>query len=300
MGTLDDFVIEMSGWESGYLILTLFAMMFAVALSLTKDSFQFFRTSPRVYFAGVVSQLIALPLVTLAICYLLAPLPSVALGMIIVACCPGGVSSNLLALFAKANIALSVSLTATSSLAAALLTPISIVFWASLYAPTREVMQAIEIDFVSFIVQTALLLALPIALGMFVRAKAPHWASRWQSRIALTSGFALFAIIIFGAIKYWDAFTLLGVSIIGLVIFHNLVGFATGWTLARVVGADTPSRRAITIETGIQNTGLALVILISQFVGLGGAIAVVGLWGTWHLIGGVGLVALWRRMDTHV
>jgi BASS family bile acid:Na+ symporter len=297
MDPLSEFTLDMPGWVQAMLVLTLFSMMFAVALGLSGSGFRALAANRKAYIAGVIAQLVALPLLTLGLCYALSPPPSVALGMIVVACCPGGVSSNLVALFARANLELSVALTATSSLVAALLTPFSILLWSSLYAPAATLIESIGIDIVSFLVQTTLLLALPIALGMAVRAKAPEAALRWQGRIAAVSGLSLLGLILYGGFLYRAEFALLGVGIIGLVVMHNGLAFALGWALAKLASADRAAMRTVTIETGIQNTGLALVILVNQFVGLGGAVAVVGVWGTWHVFGG-GLIALaWRWQD---
>lgn len=301
MGGADiaEFTFAFPPWAEAVLAFDLALIMFAVALGLTPASFAFLRTRPRAYVAGVVSQLVLLPVVTIALCWVLRPAPSVAVGMIVVACCPGGASSNLLALWARANMGLSVSLTATSSLLAALITPISILFWTQGYPPAGALVDSISIDVAAFFVQIFALLGVPILLGMTVRAKAPEWAVRWQGRLALAGGVLLAAIIIVSTALTIDVFLALGVGITAIVIAHNLVAFATGWLAARTAKLAAPDRRTVAIETGIQNSGLALVIIVAQMQGLGGAIAVVAIWGLVHLSNGVCLVGWWRRTDAH-
>ena len=298
MGSVpDEFNFELGAGMEAALVLSLWLIMFAVALGLTPRSFAFFRDRPRIFLAGAFSQLIALPAVTVALCHLLSVSPSVGFGMILAACCPGGASSNLFTLFARGNTALSVALTATSSLAAAFVTPLSTLAWSQLYAPTADLLQRIDVDAVAFLFQTFLILALPVIVGMVVRHLAEDWAERWQTRVGAAGGLLLAAIVVINFVRFVEPFLALGATILLVVLAHNSLAFLTGYGLARLVRADEASRRCITIETGIQNTGLALVIIVGQFNGLGGAVAVIGLWGTWHLIGGGALVMWWRRKD---
>jgi len=299
MGEIDDFVMVFSPTLQIWLVATLFAMMLAVALNLSLASFRFFRTSPRFYLAGLLSQLIALPLVTLALCHFLQPTPTIALGMIIVACCPGGASSNLISLYARANIALSVALTATSSILAAILTPVSILFWSRGYGPSADLLTTIDVDVISFLIETTVILLVPISIGMAINHFAPAWSARWRNRLGLAAAASLIAFILYTSSLYFRDFMALGLGIAGIAWIHNSTALGTGYGVSRIFRADLATRRTLTIETGIQNTGLALVILLTQFAApgqaMGGAVAIVGLYGTYHLISG-GLIAwAWRR-----
>ncbi len=294
---LDNFQLDMGGASEVGMAIVLALMMFAVALGLRPANFAFFKTQPKLYFTGIAAQIIGLPLLTLLMCMIINPHPSVALGMILIACCPGGNTSNLIALFARANTALSVSLTATSSLFAAFITPFSILFWCSLHGPTLELLTEIKIDKIDFLIQTLAILAIPLLLGMLFQHFAPRLAARIQTPLAILSGLALLAIILIASIRFFPVFMVLGIGIFLLVITHNSLAFALGNLAARAIKADTASRRALTIEVGIQNSGLGIVILLTQLSGLGGAGAVAGLWGVWHLIGGCSLAMLWRWKD---
>lgn len=294
---LDNFQLDMGAASEVGMMAVLGIMMFAVALGLRPSSFAFFKTEPKLYFTGIAAQIIGLPLLTLLMCFAINPHPSIALGMILIACCPGGNTSNLIALFARANTALSVSLTATSSVFAAFITPFSILFWSGLYPPTRVLLTEVNIDVVDFLVQTLIILAFPLLLGMVFRHFAPRIAALIQTPLAILSGLALLAIILIASIRLFPVFMVLGVGLYFIVLPHNILAFALGNLAARAIKADTPSRRALTIEVGIQNSGLGIVILLTQLGGLGGAAAVAGLWGVWHLIGGCSLALIWKWKD---
>jgi len=297
MMALDSFQLELGRNSEIGMAIVLAIMMFAVALGLRTEHFAFLKQQPRVYFAGVFAQIIGLPLLTLGLCFVFTPPPSVALGMILIACCPGGNTSNLLSLYARANTALSVSLTATSSLAAAFITPISIIFWCSLYPPTRNLLTEIDFGIISFLLQTLVILALPLLCGMTLAINTPKLAQTIQKPLAIISGVGLSLIIIIACIKYIPIVLTIGFGLIGLVILHNGLGFLMGNIASRLAGGGEGERRALTIEVGIQNSGLGIVILLTQLNGLGGAGAVAGIWGTWHLIAGTALVLWYRSKD---
>lgn len=295
--TLDTFTIELGGPSEIAMSVTLALMMFSVALGLKAQHFAFFKTQPRHYIAGVLAQIIGLPVLTLCLVLILKPSASLALGMILVACCPGGNVSNLMALFGRANTALSVSMTATSSLAAAFITPVSIVFWSSLYSPTRYLLTQINFNVIDFLLQTLLILALPVFAGMAISRYAPALAARLQKPLATISGLLLLLIIAVGIYTYRDIFISAGKILFPLVVLHNTLAFMLGYSAGLLTRADTATRRALTFEVGIQNSGLGLVILITQLSGLGGAAAITGAWGIWHLIAGGTMVAVFRWTD---
>ncbi|MFT6407222.1 MAG: BASS family bile acid:Na+ symporter [Arenicella sp.] len=294
---IDDFTLELGQGSEIGLALSLATMMFSVALGLKPSSFAFLRSAPRPFLIGIAGQLIALPILTIVLCILIQPMPSVALGMILIACCPGGNVSNMLVLLARGNAALSVSLTATSSLAAAFITPIAILFWSGLYPPTAELLTRIEFDATSFLIQTSIILALPLVVGVAVNVYAPRIANAIRRPLVLLSTASLLLLIVIGAARYWSAFVSIGVGLIGVVALHNALAFTVGNVIGRIGGVTVADRRALTYEVGIQNSGLGIVILLTQMGGLGGAAVVAGLWGTWHIIAGLTLVIVFRLAD---
>ncbi len=291
---IDDFTIELGQSSEIGLALALAAMMFSVALNLAPSSFKFLRTNPRSFLFGLFAQLVALPCLTLILCYLIAPMPSVALGMILISCCPGGNVSNMLVLLARGNAALSVSLTAFSSVSAAFITPVAIIFWSAHYPPTAELLTTIELDKLSFLIQTATVLGLPLLLGILCNVHFPRIAELIRKPLVALSSGLLLLIVIGGAVQYWQTFLSIGTGLLMIVALHNSAAFLLGNIIARLAQLGVADRRALSFEVGIQNAGLGIVILLTQLGGLGGALVVAGLWGTWHIIAGLVLVALFR------
>ena len=300
ISNIDEIRFELSSSSEIALSVSLAVMMFAVALSLKMEHFRFFKENPKVYFTGVISQIIFLPALTVILCYLTNPHPSVALGMILISCCPGGNVSNLLSMFGRANTALSISLTATSSLAAAFITPLSIIFWCGLYSPTQNLLSEITFDKLNFLFNTFLILALPLLIGVSLLYLFPKFAKKIYNSVSLISAICLLLIIVFAFIEYFEVFLQIGISIIVLIIVHNTLAFLLGYISGLTINASKASARSLTFEIGIQNSGLGIVILLTQLDGIGGASIVAGLWGIWHIIAGLILVGFFRWKDSYV
>ena len=297
IGTLDSLRIVLDPVGQAGVALALVLVMFSVALGLRVDDFAFLRDKPLLFVGGVVSQVVILPLVTFLLILVLRPPASIALGMIVVACCPGGAVSNLLTYLSRGNVAASVALTATSSMLAAILTPTSILFWSEAYEPTATLLRTLDVNPLIFVAQTTFLLAAPLVLGMIVATRAPDVAARIRQRTTVLGVSVLVGVIIYGIVYFFPvlfpALPLLG----GVVVLHNAVAFATGALAGRALSGLSATRRALTFEIGIQNSGLALVILLSQLKGLGGAAAIAAVWGVWHLIAGGLLAVFFRQLD---
>ncbi len=295
--SLDELRIGLDGASRAAVALALFCMMLGVALSLRVSDFMLVTRAPKQFAAGFCAQIIGLPIATLALIALTAPPPSIALGMIVVAACPGGNVSNMLSYFARADVAYSVSLTAASTAFAAILTPAAILFWSDIYPPTADLLDRIDVDRIGFVMQTTALLALPLGLGMTLRAHFPGVADRIQRPFAFIGAAMLGVAIVYGSIQMVpDLLPAFGL-IIPIAILHNAIAFGVGGIVGAALRAPGPTRRSLIFEIGIQNSGLALVILVSQFEGLGGAIAIAAVWGVWHIVAGTGIVGIFRMRD---
>ncbi len=297
IGTLDSLRIVLDPVGQAGVALSLMLVMFSVALGLRVDDFSFLRDKPLLFLGGVFSQVAVLPFVTYLLILAWSPPASIALGMIVVACCPGGAVSNLLTYLSRGNVAASVALTATSSLLAAIFTPASILAWSHVYEPTADLLRSLDVNPMIFVAQTTFLLAVPLVLGMMVAAKAPDVAAKIKKRTTLLGVSVLVGVIIYGIAYFFEdlfpALPLLG----SVVVIHNAVAFATGAGAGMLLSKLRATRRALTFEIGIQNSGLALVILLSQLKGVGGAAAVAAVWGVWHLIAGGAIATLFRFVD---
>ncbi|WP_422360708.1 bile acid:sodium symporter family protein [Reichenbachiella sp.] len=261
-------------------------IMFGVALDLKIEHFKYLLKSPKAIFIGLASQLLLLPLLTFILVYFLEPSPSMALGMMLVAACPGGNVSNFYASLSDGNVALSVSLTAITSSLAFLATPLNFMFWANQYEPTSAILQAVELNLLDVIVTVIFILVIPLSLGMYVSKKFPKTTLRIAKPIKRLS-IIIFAGFVVGALSSnFDHFVNYILNFLFLVLIHNALALTTGFSLSKIFNLGQADTRSITIETGIQNSGLALVIIFEYFNGLGGMAIIAAWWGVWHLISG--------------
>ena len=270
-------------------------IMFGVALEIRVDDFRRIARDPQGPLIGLAAQFFLLPALTFVLVTILNPAPSIGLGMILVAACPGGNFSNFLTSYARGNAALSVSMTAVSTLLAIAMTPFNLQFWGSRTEGTNEILTQVSLDPLDLMVTIVLILGLPLAIGMLVRGRRPELADRLTKPMRYFSLTAFFGFILFALIGNWQYFiAYIGVFAI-VVAVQNAMALGLGYVSA--TGARLPEydRRAITMEVGIQNSALGLVIVFTFFDGLGGMAVIAAWWGIWHLISGLTLGTFWSR-----
>jgi BASS family bile acid:Na+ symporter len=272
-------------------------IMFSVALGLRVRDFRQVLQRPRPVLVGLVAQVLALPALTLLLSLVLAPTPSIALGLIVVAACPGGNVSNFLTLISRGDAALSVTLTALTSALAVVVTPASILFWASLHPSIRLLIDSIGLDAADFFVQTVVTLALPLAAGMGLNQAAPRLARRVERPLRHLSFLVLLVFIGASLAGNWHHLVLFGTVFMPVAIAHNAAALGLGAVAGRVASSESAIRRTLVFEIGIQNSGLGLVILLSHFTGLGGAALLTAAWGLWHIVSGLTLAGAFRLAD---
>ena len=270
-------------------------VMFSVALDLAPRDFRRLAHAPKPLIVGLVSQFIALPALTFALVLLLQPQPSVALGLMLVAACPGGNISNFITHRAGGNAALSVSMTAFATVGAIFLTPLNVAFWGGMYGPTAQILRATSIDPVQVAVTVGFMLILPLLLGVTLNTHRPMIAARLRRPLQTLSMVIFAAFIVLALAANWAQFLTYAGGIAALVVLHNALALGGGFTLATLAGLSDYDRRAVTIETGIQNSGLGLVLIFGFFGGLGGMALVAGFWGIWHAVSGIALAQVMRR-----
>lgn len=273
--------------DSVYLINTLIGfIMFGIALELKLQDFRHLLRYPKPAFVGLFSQYILLPIATLLIIWVIKPHPGLALGMVLVASCPGGNMSNFFTHLAKGNLALSVSLTTFSSAFAFILTPLGFFFWGKLLPMTREYLKSISVSPYEILVSVTLLLLIPLILGILFQKLFPkltHTVKRGVQRISIL----LLAFFIVGALaSNWKFFKEYIHLLFGLVFLMNLAGLSLGYNFAKLFRLPLGDRKTVAIETGIQNSSLGLAIVFNFFDGLGGMAMICAWWGIWHLIAG--------------
>uniref|UniRef100_UPI00356B2973 bile acid:sodium symporter family protein n=1 Tax=Lutibacter sp. TaxID=1925666 RepID=UPI00356B2973 len=232
---LDSLVINFNKEGLWVLNITLALIMFGVALGISMDDFKRLFKSPKILLTGVISQFILLPLVTFIFIKLVNPMPSIALGMMMVAACPGGNISNFMTQMAKGNTALSVSLTAFATLVSLVMTPFNLYFWGSLYAPTAKILQTIELDPFELVKLVTLILGIPLLIGMWVRKYKSNLADRLAK---ILKPISLIIFILFIVIAFYDNYEIFinyVHYVLILVIAHNLLALMTGFYFAKAM-----------------------------------------------------------------
>jgi BASS family bile acid:Na+ symporter len=270
-------------------------IMFGIALDIRVSDFRRVVRTPKPALVGVLSQFIALPALTFGLLHVLEPHPSIALGMILVAVCPGGNMSNFISLLARGNTALSVSLTAVATVSAVFLTPVNFAFWAGMYAPVQELLRTVSLDFWNMAGIALAILGAPLVVGMLSAHYLPGFSEKVKKPIRILSLIAIVGFIVGALSKNVGPLVEYAHVVAVLVLIHNGVAFLSGYGLAALFRLEERDRRTITIETGIQNSGLALVLIFNFYGGLGGMAVIAAFWGIWHLVAGSTLAAVWRR-----
>ncbi|WP_417507247.1 bile acid:sodium symporter family protein [Microbacterium sp.] len=292
---VDDVVLSFTPGTLTILNVVLGLIMFGIALDTSPSDFRVVAKHPKPFAIAILAQLLLLPIATFLLTLVLPVPPSMALGMLLVACCPPGNISQVLTHRAGGNVALSVSLTAVGNLIYIVAMPLSITFWASLHPTARTLLRDITLDPWRMLLEILLIVGLPFALGLFLRAKAPRFSARVQPFVKWFSLIALLGFIIAALVGNWAVFVqVLGIILL-VVAVHDAVALALGYGTAVVGGLGTRERKAMTFEVGIRNAGLGLGLVFLFFDGLGGMAIVAGWWGIWDIVAGLVLAGLWAR-----
>lgn len=295
MHEVDNLIVNFNRDSAFILNLSLGVIMFSVALGLTLDDFKRVLKSPKSVFLGLFSQFFLLPLITFLLINLIDPIPSIALGMFMVAACPGGNVSNFMSSVANANVALSVSLSAVATSLAVFLTPINFAFWSGLYEPTSGLLAEINVSKWEMIRTVSIIMGVPLIIGMWFRSKYYDLTLRIERPIRIIA-LLIFGIIVITALYLnFDAFWANLYYVLFIVLGHNFLALLTGFSVGK--GFQLPWRdvKSLSIETGIQNSGLGLLLIFTFFNGLGGMALVAAWWGIWHLISGLSLSYYWKN-----
>lgn len=275
--------------------LSLGFIMFGVALGLSLEDFKRLMQMPKLVIVGFLSQFLALPVVTYIFVWILQPIPSVALGLFLIAACPGGNISNFISSYGKANVALSITLTAIATSVAAFLVPVNFALWAGLYPDTVTLLKDVQVSFWDLLQTVFTLLGIPLIIGLIVKYKLPTLTEKIIKPIKTLSLLIFATFIVFALLKNGEYF-IQYIGIIFLIVFaHNALALLTGFSVGHLFRFDTPTKRTLTIETGIQNAGLGLVIVFNFFSELGGMAVITAWWGIWDMIAGLMLGFYWSR-----
>ena len=306
IASLDAIDVNMNKTGMDIINIVLAFVMFGVALGIKPSSFLDIVRKPKSMIVGIICQIVMLPALTflLTITFKNWISPMIALGMILVAACPGGNISNFITSFSRGNTELSVSLTAFNTAACIVTTPLNFSFWGKMYlnfAEKRMILPDLDIPFWEIFKTIVILLGVPLLLGCLCSQYLPMLTKALKKPMQYLSIAFFIAMVVLAFGNNIDAFMKCIRYIFLIVLVHNLlalgVGFGTG-TLFRVPYKD---RRTLTIETGIQNSGLGLVLLFNPLIfnpeiwaNNGGMVVITAWWGVWHIISGLSLAWLWR------
>ena len=271
-------------------------MMFGVALDLKLEDFKRIIISPKAPGIGLGAQFILLPAFTFLLTLILKPQPSIALGMILVAACPGGNLSNIITYLAKGNCAVSISMTAVSTAAAIVMTPLNLSIWGGLNPDTAEILRRVSLSPMDVFTTIFVILGIPLASGLTLSRIFPSLANKVRKPFKIFSLIFFIAIVCGALAANWSIF----LKVIGLVIFvvliHNALALNLGYWSGRLLGLAERDSRAVCIEVGIQNSALGLVLVFNFFQGLGGMAILVAWWGIWHIIAGLITAFIFTRI----
>ncbi len=268
-------------------------VMFGVALEIEASDFRAALRAPRAVVIGLLAHHLVFPALTFLLVLLLRPRPSIALGMILVSSCPAGNISNFLTHLARGNTALSVSISTLSTLGAIVMTPVNVSFWGGLYAPAAPLLRSVAVDPVEMLTHVSLLLGLPLVAGVFVTRQWPHASRRARGPMKAVSIVFFLGFVVAALAANWEYFVQFVGLVVGVVLVHNASALLTGYGLAWGAGLPERDRRAVSIECGIQNSGLGLILIFEFFAGIGGMAVIAAWWGIWHIIAGLSVAAFW-------
>lgn len=297
---------------SGLLALniTIAFIMFGVALDIKLQHFKDVVMKPKSAIVGIISQFVLLPAVTFAFVLVLNPTPTVALGMILIAACPGGNVSNFMSAMAKGNVALSVSLTAVATMAATFMTPLNFALWGKLFinhynaAGAGDYLVPIEIDLFQMVQTVVILLGIPVVVGLLVSHYLPKLTNKIKKPIRQASIIIFIGFVIILLSANFNHFLHYIHLVFLIVLIHNGLALGTGFTISSLLKLPRKDRRSITIETGIQNSGLALVLMFNPKIfppelELGGMTIIAAWWGVWHIVSGLTIATIWSKKKFH-
>lgn len=270
-------------------------IMFGVALSIKIDDFKLLIKKPKILFVGIFSQFFLLPALTFVAILIIKPHPSFALGMMMIAACPGGNISNFFSKMANGNAALSVSLTAFATLICIIMTPFNLQFYGGLYEPTNAILKTVELDPFSLFKLVLLILGVPLILGMLTNIYFEETAKKIEKKLKPFSMIIFLALIVIAVYDNLDIFLNYIHLVAGLVIFHNIGAYFIGFYTAKTFGLEKRDRKTISMETGIQNGGLGLLLIFQFFDGLGGMALFAAFWSIWDIFSGLVLATFWTK-----
>lgn len=314
---IDSIVVTLNAGGMNTINIILAFVMYGVALGIQPRIFVDVFKKPKSVLLGMLCQLVLLPLLTFLLAWVLGPAVSfsMAMGMILVASCPGGNISNFISSLSKANIELSVSLTALSTALAMLMTPFNFWFYGNLYIKVADLSTLVgavpnlHIPFWDVFKTIVILLGIPLTLGILTAHFFPKAAEKMKKPFQWFSIIFFLAMVVLSFMGNIAAFMQCVKYIFLIVLIHNALALCIGFGTSSVFKLQERDRRTLTIETGIQNSGLGLALMLGAnhiFANFmpeyphgvpGGMLVITAWWGIWHIIAGLSVAGFFNLKD---
>ena len=293
--SLQDVSIAFSESNIWLMNICLSIIMFSVALTVKLSDLKVLIQSPASVATGLLSQYLVLPAVTFLLVWLLEPEAGLALGMLLVAACPGGNISNFFSMQCGGNVGLSVGLTIMATILAPVMTPLNFEFWTTRIDYLEPVFNDIAISYTDLGLTVLQILVVPLILGIWFAWKFPRFNQKISKPLQYLSILILIAFIAVAFYGNGDIFTKYWKHFVFLVFAQNLVALASGYYLAKFTSRNSADRKTISIETGVQNAGLALALVFTFFEPRGGLVLLVAWWGIWNIAAGLIVAQLYKK-----
>ena len=261
-------------------------IMFGMGLTLRAEDFKVVFSRPRDVLVGCLAQFTVMPLLAFALTKVFRLEPALAIGVILVGCCPGGTASNVITYLAKGDLALSVGMTAVSTLLAPVLTPLLVWLLAG---------ETVDVDVVGMLLSILWVVILPIALGLLVKRFWPRTTEQASAYLPALSTLAICVIVLIVIAANAHKLLAGGWLVMLVIVLHNVCGLAAGYLIGTILHLTPAKRRAISIEVGMQNSGLASSLANLHFAAYPLATIPGALFSVWHNISGAIVARLYAR-----
>ena len=261
-------------------------IMFGMGMALRLEDFKIVFSRPKDFIIGCVAQFTIMPLLAVALSQVFALDEALAVGVVLVGCCPGGTASNVITYLAKGDLALSVGMTATSTVLAPVMTPLLVWLLAG---------KSVDVDVAGMLLSILWVVILPIVAGLIVKGLWSKFTERTTAYLPAVSSLAIAFIVLIVISANAQKLLLGGMVIILVVVLHNLCGLSLGWLIGRLLRLPDAKRRAISIEVGMQNSGLASSLATLHFAAYPMATIPGALFSVWHNISGAIVARLYAR-----
>ena len=261
-------------------------IMFGMGLTLSPQDFKVVLSRPKDIFIGCLTQFTVMPLLALGLTMAFSLPKELAIGVILVGCCPGGTASNVITYLAKGDLALSVGMTAASTILAPLMTP----FLVWLLAGTM-----VDVDTVGMLMSIVYVVIAPIVCGLLCQRFLPAMTKRVTPYLPALSSVAIMVVVVIVVSHNAERLLTAGLLIVSIVMIHNLLGLAIGYTVGRLLHLQKPKCVALSIEVGMQNSGLASSLAVLHFAAYPLATIPGAVFSVWHNISGALMARFYSR-----